>query len=231
MLDNGTVINKRMIDSPTSFPVACTVMTQIMASVSSSQYGGTTVSVKPLAKYLRRSYERAMRRYHSEDIAKAMMMNDLEQGVQAIHYQLNTLSTSNGQSPYCSVFLHMEEGYEYEVELKLIIQEILHQRIIGIKDESGHFTTFAFPKLVYVLDENNVKPDSKYYELTRLAAECTAKRMVPDYISAKVMKETCEGNVFPPMGCRSFLCPWKNDKGEYVFEGRCNLGVVTLNLP
>lgn len=164
-------------------------------------------------------------------MADKMTKRDLKDGIQTVQYQINTLMSTNGQSPFVTLFMHIEDGDEYEKETAMIIEEILKQRIEGIKNEAGVYVTPAFPKLIYVLDENNIHSNSKYYYLTELAAKCTAKRMYPDYISAKKMKELYEGNVFSPMGCRSFLSPWKNKDGEYQFEGRFNIGVVSLNLP
>lgn len=239
MLDNGTVINGKMVESPKSFQVACTVMTQIIAQVASAQYGGQSIDIKHLGKYLRRSYDKhyrlAMEQLNdevgAEKMAKLMTQKELEAGIQTMQYQINTLMTTNGQSPFVTLFMHIEDGYEYEDEVRRIVEEILKQRYVGIKNEVGVYITPAFPKLIYVLDENNVYPDSKYYYITQLAAKCTAKRMYPDYISAKKQREHSQGNVFSPMGCRSFLSPWKNEKGEYQFEGRFNQGVVSINLP
>lgn len=164
-------------------------------------------------------------------MADKMTKRDLKDGIQTVQYQINTLMSTNGQSPFVTLFMHIEDGESYEKETAMIIEEILKQRIEGIKNEAGVYVTPAFPKLIYVLDENNIHSNSKYYYLTELAAKCTAKRMYPDYISAKKMRELYEGNVFSPMGCRSFLSPWKNKDGEYQFEGRFNIGVVSLNLP
>ncbi|MDO4753533.1 MAG: anaerobic ribonucleoside-triphosphate reductase [Bacillota bacterium] len=239
MLDNGTVINGKMVESPKSFQVACTIMTQIIAQVASGQYGGQSINVKHLGKYLRRSrdkhYKLALEQLgdaeQAEKMAEVLTQKELEAGIQTIQYQINTLMTTNGQSPFVTLFMHIEDGFEYEDEVRRIVEEILNQRYVGIKNELGVYTTPAFPKLIYVLDENNVYPESKYYAITQLAAKCTAKRMYPDYISAKKLKENYAGNVFSPMGCRSFLSPWKNEKGEYQFEGRFNQGVVSINLP
>lgn len=239
MLDNGTVINGKMVESPKSFQVACTIMTQIIAQVASGQYGGQSINVKHLGKYLRRSREKHFKlasealgdAAQAGKIADALTQKELEAGIQTIQYQINTLMTTNGQSPFVTLFMHIEDGYEYEDEVRRIIEEILNQRYVGIKNELGVYITPAFPKLIYVLDENNVYPDSKYYYITKLAAKCTAKRMYPDYISAKKSKENYAGNVFSPMGCRSFLSPWKDEDGKYKFEGRFNQGVVSINLP
>lgn len=239
MLDNGTVINGKMVETPKSFQVACTVMTQIIAQVASGQFGGQSLNVAHLGKYLRKSYEKHLKLAKEiltdeediENIARAMTKKELEAGIQTIQYQINTLMTTNGQSPFVTLFMYVEDGYEYEEEVAQIVEEIIKQRLEGIKNEKGVYITPAFPKLIYVLDENNVREDSKYYYLTKLAAKCTAKRMYPDYISAKKLRENYEGNVFGPMGCRSFLATYKDENGNYKFEGRFNQGVVSLNLP
>ena len=242
MLDNGTVMNGKMIESPQSFQVACTVMTQIIAAVASSQYGGQSVDISHLGKYLRRSYEKFKRNIAEavggvirEDVltklADERLRTELQSGVQTIQYQINTLMTTNGQSPFVTLFLNLKEGDEYIEETAMIIEEILRQRLQGIKNDKGVYITPAFPKLVYVLDEHNCLKGGKYDYITKLAVKCSAKRMYPDYISAKKMRENYEGNVFSPMGCRSFLAPWKNEKGEYQFEARFNQGVVSINLP
>ena len=239
MLDNGTVINGKMIESPRSFQKACTIMTQIMAQVASGQYGGQSVNVKHLGKYLRRTYDKAYDKYlkltndsyTATALAEDHMMEELKNGVQTIQYQINTLATSNGQAPFATLFLEIEEGHPYEKEIALIVEEIIRQRLQGIKNEKGFYITPSFPKLVYVLDEHNCLKGGKYDYITRLANECSAKRMYPDYISAKKMKEVHEGNIVPPMGCRSFLSEWKDENGNYKYEGRFNMGVVSLNLP
>ena len=239
MLDNGTVVNGKLIESPKSFQVACNVMTQIIAQIASNQYGGQSININCLSPYLRKSYEKNLkltREILDNDIdikamAEALTKKDLESGIQTIQYQINTLMTSNGQAPFVTLFMHTDDKDPYLVETVLIIEEILKQRIKGIKNESGIYVTPAFPKLIYVLDENNINEYSKYYNLTKLAATCTAKRMYPDYISAKIMREHYEGNVFSPMGCRAFLSPYKDDEGNYKFEGRFNMGVCTINLP
>ncbi len=242
MLDNGTVMNGKMIESPKSFQVACTVMTQIIASVASSQYGGQSVDIRHLGKYLRRSYEKFKRNIQEssggnldeetlEKLVQERLRYELQSGVQTIQYQINTLMTTNGQSPFVTLFLNLREDDEYLKENAMIIEEILRQRLEGIKNDKGVYVTPAFPKLVYVLDECNCLKGGKYDYLTRLAVKCSAKRMYPDYISAKKMRENYQGNVFTPMGCRSFLAPWKDENGEYKFEGRFNQGVVSINLP
>ena len=248
MLTNGTVINGKRIDTPKSFQVACTVTTQIIAQVASGQYGGQSINGidRILAPYVRKSYEKYLELTlqeqvevygmepdvtKAEEIAWNRTKKEVKDGIQTIQYQINTLMTTNGQAPFVTLFMHFDPHSELAKEAALIDEEILKQRIQGIKNESDVYITPAFPKLIYVLDEHNVHPTSEYYYLTELAAQCTAKRMYPDYISAKKMKEIYEGNVFAPMGCRSFLSPWKNDQGDYVFNGRFNIGVVSLNLP
>ena len=242
MLDNGTVMNGKMIESPKGFQVACTVTTQIIAAVASNQYGGQSVDLKHLGKYLRRSYNKFKKQLDEKykgklpdevihDLAVERQKAELKSGVQTIQYQINTLMTTNGQSPFVTLFLHLEKDDEYIEENAMIIEEVLKQRLEGIKNEKGVYVTPAFPKLIYVLDECNCLKGGKYDYLTKLAVKCSAKRMYPDYISAKKMRENYEGNVFSPMGCRSFLTPWKDENGNYKFEGRFNQGVVSINLP
>ena len=242
MLDNGTVMNGKMIESPKSFQVACTVTTQIIAAVASNQYGGQSVDLIHLGKYLRKSYEKFKKaiekKYKNkiseeiiEDIVQERLRTELKSGVQTIQYQINTLMTTNGQSPFVTLFLHLEKDDPYIKENAMIIEEVLRQRYEGIKNEAGVYVTPAFPKLVYVLDDFNNLTGGEYDYLTELAVKCSAKRMYPDYISAKKMRENYEGNVFSPMGCRSFLSPWKDENGNYKFEGRFNQGVVSINLP
>lgn len=242
MLDNGTVMNGKLIESPKSFQVACTVMTQIISAVASSQYGGQSVDVRHLGKYLRKSYNKYKGQIEEqygdkldedtiEGLVHTRLMDELRSGVQTIQYQINTLMTTNGQSPFVTVFLNLDPKDEYIEENALIVEEILRQRLEGIKNEVGVYVTPAFPKLVYVLDEHNCLKGGKYDYITKLAVRCSAKRLYPDYISAKKMRENYEGNVYSPMGCRSFLTPWKDEKGQYKFEGRFNQGVVSLNLP
>ena len=242
MLDNGTVMNGKLIESPKSFQVACTVMTQIIACVASNQYGGQSVDLRHLGKYLRRSREK-FRKHMSyecagqvdeatlERLVEDRLRDELKSGVQTIQYQINTLMTTNGQSPFVTLFLNLQEDDPYLEENAMIVEEVLRQRLEGIKNEKGVYITPAFPKLVYVLDECNCLKGGKYDYLTHLAVKCSAKRMYPDYISAKKMRENYEGNVFSPMGCRSFLSPWKDENGNYKFEGRFNQGVVSINLP
>lgn len=248
MLENGTVINGKRIDTPKSFQVACTVTTQIIAQVASGQYGGQSINGidRILAPYVRKSYEKLLANVIEEqvdvygikpDMEKAQEIawkrtrKEVKDGIQTIQYQINTLMTTNGQAPFVTLFMHFDPNSEYAREAALIDEELLKQRIQGVKNEANVYVTPAFPKLIYVLDEHNVPSDSPYYYLTELAAKCTAKRMYPDYISAKKMRENYEGNVFSPMGCRAFLSPWKNENGEYVFDGRFNMGVVSINLP
>lgn len=208
ILDNGTVINGKTIDSPRSFQVACNILTQVVAVVASNQFGGQSVDISCLGKYLRKSYDRNFQTSLevikdielAEKMARELTQRDLESGIQTIQYQINTLCTSNGQTPFVTLFLHIKDEDEYKDEVAKIIYEILKQRIVGIKNSNGIYTTPTFPKLVYVLDENNVHKDSKYYYVTQKAIECTSKRFYPDYISAKIMREHYEGNVFSPMG-------------------------------
>ncbi len=242
MLENGTVMNGKLIETPKSFQVACTIVTQIIAAVASSQYGGQSVDVRHLGKYLRKSHEkfkesirRASEGELSEEMVEKLAMgrtkDELRSGVQTIQYQINTLMTTNGQSPFVTLFLNLDKNDEYVKENAMIIEEILRQRLEGIKNEAGVYVTPAFPKLVYVLDEHNCLKGGEYDYITKLAVQCSIKRMYPDYISAKKMRENYEGNVFSPMGCRSFLSPWKDENGNYKFEGRFNQGVVSINLP
>lgn len=242
MLDNGTVMNAKLIESPKSFQVACTVMTQIISAVASSQYGGQSVDIKHLGKYLRKSKEKYRQHFTEiygdkmtpeliESLVNDRIHDELRSGVQTMQYQINTLMTTNGQSPFVTIFMNIEDGYEYEEEVAMIVEEILNQRLQGIKNEKGVYVTPAFPKLIYVLDENNCLKGGKYDYITKLAVKCSSKRLYPDYISAKKMRENYEGNVFSCMGCRSFLSPWKDENGNYKWEGRFNQGVVSINLP
>lgn len=239
MLQNGTVINGVRIDKPHRFLTACTVATQIITAVASSQYGGCTISLSHLAPFVKYSYDISYNKYvkrgNSDLEAQKYAMEDLtkeiEDGVQTFNYQINSMSTTNGQAPFLSVFMYLGETKEYKQELAMIIEEFLKQRIQGMKNKVGVYVTQAFPKLLYVLEEDNIHEDSPYWYLTELSAKCTAKRLVPDYISEKKMKELKEGNCFPNMGCRSFLAPWKDEQGNYKFYGRFNQGVVTINLP
>ncbi len=242
MFENGTVMNGKFIETPKSFQVACTVMTQIISAVASSQYGGQSVDIRHLGKYLRISREKYAARYKEmygdkmdpyiiDQLVEDRLHDELRSGVQTIQYQINTLMTTNGQSPFVTLFMYLDDNDEYVEENAMIIEEILNQRLEGIKNEKGVYVTPAFPKLIYVLDENNCLKGGRFDYITKLAVKCSAKRLYPDYISAKQMRKNCEGNVFSCMGCRSFLAPWKDENGEYKFEGRFNQGVVSLNLP
>ena len=243
MLQNGTVISETGIDKPHSFATACNIATQIIAQVASSQYGGQSITLSHLAPFVQISRDKARKEVAEEfqkagieisqekvqEIAEMRVRREIEKGVQTIQYQVITLMTTNGQAPFVTVFMYLNEVPEGQTrdDLALIIEEMLKQRINGVKNEKGVFITPAFPKLIYCLAENNIEPDSKYYYLTKLAAQCTAKRMVPDYISEKIMKELKGGDVYPCMGCRSFLTP---DPVNHKYYGRFNQGVVTLNL-
>ena len=244
MLQNGTNINGVMIEKPHRFLTAMTIATQIITAVSSSQYGGCTITLTHLAPFVRCSYERYLDKYKArkfkkedaEKYAKEDLKKEITDGVQTFQYQINSMTTTNGQAPFLSVCMYLGETNEYKDELAMIIEEVLKQRIQGMKNEKGVYITPAFPKLLYVLEEDNIKPDSKYYYLTQLSAKCTAKRMVPDYISEKIMKElkidkNGNGQCYPCMGCRSFLTPYVDEKGNPKYYGRFNQGVVTINLP
>ena len=242
MLDNGTVMNGKCIDSPKSFQVACILMTQIIASVGSNQYGGQSLEIRHLGKYLKYSEDKYLKRFKKvlgskcdkeilNNLVQGELKKELEAGVQTIQYQINTLMTTNGQAPFVTLFLRLEENDPYIEYNAMIFEEIFRQRLEGIKNEQGVYITPTYPKIVYVLDEFNALKGGKYDYLTKLAVKCSAKRMYPDYISAKKMREIYEGNVFSPMGCRSFLSPWKDENGNYKFEGRFNQGVVSINLP
>lgn len=227
MLQNGTVISGTMIEKPHKFSTACNIATQIIAQVASSQYGGQSISLAHLAPFVEESRKTFRKRYGDIDLIDRLVKEDVIAGVQTIQYQVVTLMTTNGQAPFITVYMdinEVEDGQTRE-DLALIIEEVLKQRIQGVKNEKGVYITPAFPKLIYCLDENNAKPGSKYYYLTELAAKCTAKRMVPDYISAKVMREL-KGDVYTCMGCRSFLTP----SPDHKYYGRFNQGVVTINL-
>lgn len=244
MLKNGTVINGKMIRTPKSFQTACTVASQISLQVANGQHGGQTFSVAHLAPYVRVSYNKIVNKIKKgfakygitatdeqiENLAQDQLRQEVRDGVQTIQFQENTFSSSNGQTPFVSIFMYLNEEPEYIKETALIIEEYLRLRYDGMENEYGVKTTPAFPKLLYVLDDNNVPADSEYRWLTDLAVKCSARRMNPDYISAKIMREQFDGQVFPCMGCRSFLSPWKDENGEYKFYGRFNRGVVTLNL-
>ena len=244
MLQNGTNINGVMIEKPHRFLTAMTIATQIITAVSSSQYGGCTITLTHLAPFVRCSYERYLDKYKArkfkkedaEKYAKEDLQKEITDGVQTFQYQINSMTTTNGQAPFLSVCMYLGETEEYKDELAMIIEEVLKQRIQGMKNEKGVYITPAFPKLLYVLEEDNIKPGSKYYYLTQLSAKCTAKRMVPDYISEKIMKElkidkNGNGQCYPCMGCRSFLTPYVDEEGKPKYYGRFNQGVVTINLP
>ena len=238
MLQNGTVINRKMIEKPKSLQTACTVATQAVQQIANGQYGGQTISLAHLAPFVRISFNKYLEKYKnrgcSPEDANTYAMEDLHEeikaGIQTIQYQINTFSTSNGQAPFLSIFMYISEEPGYEKETAMLIEEMLRQRIQGMKNEAGAYITPAFPKLLYVTDKNNIYPGSEYFYLTELAAECVSKRMMPDFISAKIMRQNYDGEVFPCMGCRSFLAPWKDENGNYKWYGRFNQGVVTLNL-
>lgn len=250
MLENGTVITDTMIDSPKSFYTACNVTTQIVAQVASNQYGGQSFSLAHLAPFVQKSREKIRKQVIAERTANGDDLDDakinrtvesrldaeIKSGIQTIQYQLITLMTTNGQAPFVTMFMYIDEAPEGQTreDLVRIIKEVLRQRIQGVKNVNGTWITPSFPKLIYVLDEDNIKEDSKYWDVTVLAAKCTAKRMVPDYISAKVMREMKQGEVYTCMGCRSFLTVEdniRNEDGSHKFYGRFNQGVVTINLP
>ena len=254
MLQNGTIINGVMIEKPHKLLTACTIATQIILGVSSSQYGGCTISLTHLAPFVRDSYNAFLKKYKdagvepnkAKELASIDLKKEVEAGVQTFNYQVNSMTNTNGQAPFLSVFMYLGETDEYKEELAMLIEEFLKQRILGFKNEKGVYVTPAFPKLLYVLEEDNIHEDSKYYYLTKLAAKCTAKRMVPDYISEKIMKRDKinargEGECYACMGCRSFLTPWRTKgnpskaldytEGKGKYYGRFNQGVVTINLP
>ena len=246
MLQNGTVITGTLIERPHSFATACNIATQIVAQVASNQYGGQSISLTHLAPFVDVSRQKIRKQVLAEvealgvdptedkitEIVEKRLREEIRRGVQTIQYQVVTLMTTNGQAPFITVFMYLNEAKNEREkrDLAMIIEEVLLQRYEGVKNEKGVWVTPAFPKLIYVLQEDNITPGSEYYYLTELAAKCTAKRMVPDYISEKKMKELKEGNCFPVMGCRSALSPWKDENGNYKFYGRFNQGVVTLNL-
>ena len=243
MLQNGTNINGVMIEKPHRFLTAMTIATQLITAVNSSQYGGATITMTHLAPFVRESYNRFLDKYKKRKFTKAQcekyakedLAKEITDGVQTFQYQINSMTTTNGQAPFLSVCLYLGETDEYKEELAMIIEEMLKQRTMGMKNEKGVYITPAFPKLLYVLEEDNIHEDSKYYYLTELAAKCTAKRMVPDYISEKIMKKlkvdkNGNGQCFPCMGCRSFLTPYVDSNGKPKYYGRFNQGVVTINL-
>ena len=246
MLQNGTVISETRIEKPHSFSTACNIATQIIAQVASNQYGGQSISLAHLAPFVQISRDKIRAEVLEEirqlgaqaspeqisEIVEKRLHREINKGVQTIQYQVITLMTTNGQAPFLTVFMYLNEARneQEKKDLALIIEETLKQRYQGVKNEAGVWVTPAFPKLIYVLEEDNVSEGSEYFYLTELAAKCTAKRLVPDYISEKKMKELKEGNCFPVMGCRSALSPWKDENGNYKFYGRFNQGVVTINL-
>ena len=238
MLQNGTVINGTLIEKPHRFLTAMTIATQIITAVTSSQYGGATITLTHLAPFVRDSFNRYLKKYlswgcseeKSIEWAKKDLQKEIQDGVQTFQYQLNSMTNTNGQSPFLSVFMYLGETEDYKEELSMIIQEMLLQRIEGLKNAVGVYITPAFPKLLYVLEEDNICENSKYWYLTELAAKCTAKRLVPDYMSEKVMKRLKDGNMYPVMGCRSALTVWHDENNSPKFYGRFNQGVVTINL-
>ena len=244
MFAKGTVINGKLIETPKSLQTACTIATQIVQQIACGQYGGQTISLSHLAPFVRVSYNKHIKAIKEEGkaigidyteeqikkIADSRLKEEIKAGVQTIQYQINTFSTTNGQAPFLSIFMYLNENPEYTKETAMLIEEVLRQRYVGMKNPVGAYVTPAFPKLLYVLDENNVPDDSEYRYLTDLAVKCVSKRMMPDFISAKIMKQNYEGQVFGPMGCRSFLSPFKDETGKYIWYGRFNQGVVTLNL-
>ena len=237
MLQNGTVINNKLVEPPKSFGTACTIVTQIIAQIASGQYGGNTITIKHIAPFLRVSYDKYFNKYkekYSEEMAHELaedrMLEELKSGIQTIRYQLSTLHTSNGQAPFSTIYLEIEEGHEYEKEMALICEEMIKQRLEGMKNQKGQVIGEEFPKLVYLLDEHNCLEGGKYDYITKLAAKCNTKRLVPDYQSAKIMRRNYEGSTFPPMGCRSHLSVWKDEDGNNKWYGRFNQGVISLNL-
>ena len=237
MLNNGTVINNKLVESPKSFATACTVTTQIIAQIASGQYGGNSITIKHIAPFLRVSYNKYFDKYKEKysldmahELAEDRMLEELKSGIQTIRYQLSTLHTSNGQSPFSTIYLEIEEGGEFEREEALICEEMIVQRLEGMKNYKGQEIGEEFPKLVYLLDEHNCLEGGKYDYITKLAAKCNTKRLVPDYQSAKIMRKNYDGETFPPMGCRSHLSNWKDENGNYKWYGRFNQGVVSLNL-
>ncbi len=246
MLQNGTVISETMIEPPKSFSTACNVATQAIAQIASSQYGGQSITLSHLAPFVdvsRQKLRESVRREYLaaglaldegkiNQVAELRVKEEISRGVQMIQYQVITLMTTNGQAPFVTVFMYLDEVEEGRTrdDLAMVIEEMLLQRIEGVKNEKGVYITPAFPKLIYVLEEDNIREGSRYWDITKLAAKCTAKRMVPDYISEKVMKENKQGNCYPCMGCRSFLTVYEDGEGKPKFYGRFNQGVVTLNL-
>lgn len=258
ILDYGTMMNGALIESPRSFRTACIILAQCDANVASNQYGGQSMAIKHLGKYVAISRERLTIKqqkrwdkagisYTDEQLSQVvadMLDEEIKDGVQSLQYMSLTLVTTNGQAPFITLFMHIDEEDEYTDEIAMVVREIIRQRDKGLKNKDGKYVTPSFPKLIYVVDENNYKAGTKYWDITQAAARCSIKRSYPDYISAKKMRELYEGNVFSPMGCRSFLAPWKKtaeycklvgepdtEVGKYLFEGRFNQGVVSINLP
>lgn len=252
IFENGTVINGKLIETPKSLRTASTIATQVITSVSSNQYGGTSMTLSHLAPFVRVSYSKIYKRNYEKSWFKFLdkikffrkireakikkdSMKDLaievKDSMQTFLYQLNSMTSTNGQTPFITVFCYINENEEYKEENIMLIKEIFKQRIQGMKSPTGHTISPTFPKIIYVLDEDNYTEGTEYFEITKLAAKCVSRRMVPDFISAKVMKKYKEGNVFPSMGCRSFLHPWKDKNGDYKFYGRLNIGVISINLP
>ena len=235
-LENGTVINGKLIEKPNSLKTAITIATQIICAVGSSQYGGQTITMSHLAPFVVASRNRIKNlleraNSYSKELEEVLLNQEIKDSIQTLHYQLNTLSTTNGQSPFITIFCYVDEIPEYREETSLLTAELFRQRLAGMKSPSGHTINPTFPKVVYVLTNNNLNENHPDFELTKLAAKCTCKRMVPDYMSEKKAKEYKNGCVIPPMGCRSFLSPWKNENGEYQIYGRANTGVISINLP
>ena len=245
LLEGGTVLNGRLYTKPSSFEKACGIVAQVIATITANQFGGNSVNVKHLGKYLHSSHMKIIEEekmavidygghldeYVFNKRVEEKLKKVCRSGVRSLLWQINGFSTHSGQSPFTTLFLEIEDGHEYEEYMAMIVEEIIEQRFKGMRNEQGVYISPAFPKLVFVLDENNMYPNSKYYDIKKKAIRCTAKRLVPDYVSAKKMREQYEGNVFSMMGCRSFLSPWKDENGNYKFEGRGNMGVVSLNLP
>lgn len=242
MLQNGTVINGKMITKPHTLRTASTVTTQIIAQVASGQFGGQTITLTHLAPFVRDSLEKYRAKYAARNLSPEQvekfaledLREEIKDSIQTFQYQINTLQTSNGQAPFLSVLMYISEDPEYEEETAMLIEEMLKQRIKGMQNKVGAWISPAFPKLLYVTDENNIHEDSKYYWLTKLASECVVKRMMPDFLSAKILKQNYEGCVVPPMGCRAFLSPYKgginNEEGQYKLYGRFNMGLTSINL-
>lgn len=240
MFENGIVINNKLIEEPKSFQVACIVLGNIISVIGGQQYGGQSVNIKHLGKYLKKSEEKIVKKFTSvrdklsqndiDGLVQEELQKELSNGIQTLQYQINTLYSSAGQTPFVTLFLEIDEKDEYLPYTVRVIDEIISQRIQGLKNRDGVYTTIAFPKLVYVLDHHNSLQGGKYDYITEKCVQCNIKRIMPDYISAKNMRKLYEGNVFSPMGCRSFLSPWKDKDGNYKFEGRFNFGVTSVNL-